>query len=111
MSYQRSRIIISLILSACLVTQVGCSREPKEDEPIVRWWQEGLAGLAYLGSKILTLYSRNVLDTYAEFPENLHCTDAMEANRTVDGTCNDRVKNQMGSQGVRFGRRPMPSDR
>ena len=28
----------------------------------------------------------------------------MEANRTVDGTCNDRVKNQMGSQGVRFGR-------
>jgi len=98
------RTLVSALVSASILSQAGCSNVPNEDEPIVRWWDEGIAGLAYFGGKVLELYNNNFVDTNANYPENVECSTGAEENRMVDGNCNDLDQTRMGSVGVRFGR-------
>ncbi len=94
----------NLTLSACLLVPTGCGYMPDPDQPIVRWWEEGLAGLAYLGTKVLELYENNFVDTNVDYPQNVACTASDEENRTPDGNCNDLEQTRMGGTGIRFGR-------
>lgn len=92
------------LLSASLLWQTGCGYVPDPDQPIVRWWEHGLAGLAYFGQQVLTLYNNNFVDTNGIYPDNVDCAEQTAENRTADGTCNDPELTRMGSSGIRFGR-------
>lgn len=95
--------LLAALLSASLL-QPGCSYAPDPDQPIVRWWEDGLAGLAYFGQQVLKLYNNNFVDTNSTYPENVACAEDTADNRTVEGNCNDPDLTRMGSSGVRFGR-------
>lgn len=96
--------LAAAVLAVSATLQTGCSDVVRPDEPIVRWWERGLAGYAYLAQQVMKLYEHNFVDSNAEYPENVDCDEGTLENRTEDGTCNDTELTRMGSVEVRFGR-------
>src|SRR5690606_3340401 len=86
------------------VGEQNAAAEAPTDTPIVRWWDDGLAGTLHLLQSVTNLNKNNIIDTYATYPENVDCGAETLDARTTEGNCNDPDQTRMGSAGVRFGR-------
>ncbi|GAA3957378.1 peroxidase family protein [Allohahella marinimesophila] len=100
--------VASTIMIAPYATQASLwekdAAEEPTDTPIVRWWDDGLAGTLYLLQSVIHLNENNIIDSNGTYPDNVACDADTAGARTTEGHCNDLNQTRMGSQGVRFGR-------